>query len=350
MEGETECHDWEILVKTDSEAVKSPNSVDNSRGFEEIGADSESMIRLDYFSLENDGINVKSAVVDASDGGSVESDNPSWIDPGSDFRSQRRISCESWSDSGSDRSEERKFSEVDAIKELGFSGYAKTELDFEGISEIRGNKGGKEIIESFEDKIRGVEEKSELVFEDNMKSQVGFEVFEETKSEAMGLAEFRTNSGGDGVVPDDVGKARERAAVSDELDGGKLSGEGSSSVVAVDEKQQPGGHKEEKRKVAWWKVPFEVLKFCVFRVNPIWTFSMAAAVMGFVILGRKLYKMKHKTRTLQLKVAVDDKKVSQVMSRAARFNEAFSVVRRVPIVRPLLPAAVVNPWPVVSLR
>ena len=38
------------------------------------------------------------------------------------------------------------------------------------------------------------------------------------------------------------------------------------------------------------------------------------------------------------------------MSRAARLNEAFSVVRRVPIIRPALPAAGVNPWPVMSLR
>lgn len=39
------------------------------------------------------------------------------------------------------------------------------------------------------------------------------------------------------------------------------------------------------------------------------------------------------------------------MSRAARLNEAFSVVRRVPIVRPALPASGVNPWPaMMSLR
>jgi len=43
-------------------------------------------------------------------------------------------------------------------------------------------------------------------------------------------------------------------------------------------------------------------------------------------------------------------KVSQFMSRAARLNEAFSVVKRVPVIRPQLPAAGVSPWPVVSLR
>ncbi|CAN1132464.1 hypothetical protein LINPERHAP2_LOCUS7038 [Linum perenne] len=54
--------------------------------------------------------------------------------------------------------------------------------------------------------------------------------------------------------------------------------------------------------------------------------------MGFVILGRRLYNMKRKAKSLHLKVIVDDK-VSQFMSRAARLNEAFSVARRVPIVR-----------------
>lgn len=43
-------------------------------------------------------------------------------------------------------------------------------------------------------------------------------------------------------------------------------------------------------------------------------------------------------------------KVSQFMSRAARLNEAFSVVRRVPIIRPPLAAPGVTPWPAMSLR
>ncbi|KAI8005222.1 AP2-like ethylene-responsive transcription factor TOE2 [Camellia lanceoleosa] len=43
------------------------------------------------------------------------------------------------------------------------------------------------------------------------------------------------------------------------------------------------------------------------RANPAWTISVAAAVMGFVILGRRLYKMKRKSQSLQLKVAMDDR-------------------------------------------
>ncbi|MED6205114.1 hypothetical protein PIB30_015019 [Stylosanthes scabra] len=99
---------------------------------------------------------------------------------------------------------------------------------------------------------------------------------------------------------------------------------------------------EEETRVAWWKVPLEVFKYWVVRVSPIpaWSLSVAAAAafLGLVILGRRLYKMKRKTQTLKLNVALDDKKASQLMGRVARLNEAFSVVRRVPIVRPSLPA------------
>lgn len=113
------------------------------------------------------------------------------------------------------------------------------------------------------------------------------------------------------------------------------------------------GSEEDKRSVVWWKVPFEFLKYSVFRFRPVWTFSVAAAVMGFLILGRRLYKMKKKSWSLQVKVAMSDKKASEFLSRAARLNEAFSVVKQVPVIRASLPAAaggVGSSWPAMSLR
>ncbi|KAF8109195.1 hypothetical protein N665_0101s0025 [Sinapis alba] len=107
----------------------------------------------------------------------------------------------------------------------------------------------------------------------------------------------------------------------------------------------------EERVFVWWKIPIVVLKYCVFRVNPIWSFSTAAAVVGFIMLGRRLYHMKkRKSPTLQLKVLLDDKKVA---NHAARLNEAaISMVKRVPIIRPALPSSVVgmNQWSMMSLR
>ncbi|KAJ0234387.1 hypothetical protein HA466_0274220 [Hirschfeldia incana] len=111
-----------------------------------------------------------------------------------------------------------------------------------------------------------------------------------------------------------------------------------------------GGGGGEESVFVWWKIPIDVLKYCVFRVNPVWSFSMAAAVVGFVMLGRRLYHMKkRKTSTLQLKVLLDDK----VANHAARLNEAaISLVKRVPIIRPALPSSVVgmNQWSMMSLR
>ncbi|MFS7948973.1 hypothetical protein Hanom_Chr06g00566081 [Helianthus anomalus] len=116
------------------------------------------------------------------------------------------------------------------------------------------------------------------------------------------------------------------------------------------EKVVKASGEEGGRVGVWWKIPLDLLKYCLFKASPVWSLSVAAAMMGVVILGRRLYRMKQKSRTLQLKVAVDDKKVSQVMSRAARLNEAFSVVKRAPIIRPSLPAAGITPWPVMALR
>lgn len=50
-----------------------------------------------------------------------------------------------------------------------------------------------------------------------------------------------------------------------------------------------------------------MVKYCVSRVSPVWIVSVAAAVLGIVILGRNLYKMKKKSRELEIKFTVDDK-------------------------------------------
>ncbi|XP_010530105.1 PREDICTED: uncharacterized protein LOC104806752 isoform X2 [Tarenaya hassleriana] len=110
-----------------------------------------------------------------------------------------------------------------------------------------------------------------------------------------------------------------------------------------------GSGDESKRSgIVWWKMPFVLLKYCAFKIGPVWTVSMAAAVMGLAILGRRLYKVKKKAQRFQLKVTIDDKKISQAMSQASRLNEAFTEVRRVPVIRPALPSP--GAWPVLSLR
>uniref|UniRef100_A0A5B6ZHK5 DUF6821 domain-containing protein n=1 Tax=Davidia involucrata TaxID=16924 RepID=A0A5B6ZHK5_DAVIN len=316
MDGEaSEFQDWEVLHNSDDTGlVNSSDSDENTRDLEGFEGDSEGMIRTDYFSLDSHKRYAKTvAEGDVSEKGSVESDNPSWIDPGSETRYPRKESGEFWSDSSSDRSDDRKFNEFDAKNELGFDENEKIQVGLEGIGEIgaESENSGKFWSDSGGMKF-GEFEDSEIVIGDYANLEKGSEISGEEKDEE-----------GDGHSRDSKDVAIEAT---------KLGGE------------------EEKRCVVWWKLPLEFLKYCAFRVNPVWTFSVAAALMGFIILGRRLYKMKRKSPGLQLKVTVDDKKVSQFMSRAARLNEAFSVVKRVPIMRPSLPAAGVTPWPVMSLR
>ncbi|RID75488.1 hypothetical protein BRARA_B02531 [Brassica rapa] len=126
-------------------------------------------------------------------------------------------------------------------------------------------------------------------------------------------------------------------------------GDTSAHVVAVDSAVVRSGDEGKKsRETVWWKIPFVLVKYYAFRIGPVWSVSIAAAVMGFVLLGRRLYHMKKKAQRIHLKVAIDEKKVSRVMSQAARLNEAFSEVRRVPVIRPALPSP--GAWPVLSLR
>ncbi|KAG6522642.1 hypothetical protein ZIOFF_019788 [Zingiber officinale] len=106
-----------------------------------------------------------------------------------------------------------------------------------------------------------------------------------------------------------------------------------------------------KRVMVWWKFPFELIRFCAFRVKPFWSFSIAAAVLGVWMLGKRLSDRKHKTRSIPLNVPLDVKRGSQMKIQATRLNEAFSVLRQSPILRaPLHPTSGLTSWSVVSLQ
>ncbi|CAN6475505.1 unnamed protein product [Victoria cruziana] len=101
---------------------------------------------------------------------------------------------------------------------------------------------------------------------------------------------------------------------------------------------------------SWWRVPFELMKVFVLRSSPFWSLSVGVVAIGVLILGKRWFKAKRKSQN-SVKVCVDDKqKVSQFMIQAARLNEAFSVVRRVPVIRSSLLPSGVSPWPVIGLR
>ncbi|KAM5550112.1 hypothetical protein ABKV19_001184 [Rosa sericea] len=307
-----ELQDWEVL-----HSAEEPAAVVESHGsFSAIEADAEGMIRSDYFSLENQGRYGYAK----SEEGSVESDNPSWIDPVQ--VTTYKESGGFWSDSASDRSDDRKSHDFEVRGELGFAGNEQSRVLSEPVEESLGKFGS-----------------------DEAEGKVSFQEIGEVGSFDKDSGKFWSDSGGEGLVSVKFDKEGGSS------DSNKESADEESAETAVEEVKTvaKSGDEGEKKVVLWWKVPLEVLKYCVFKVSPVWSFSVAAAVMGLVILGRRLYRMKRKSQSVHFRVAMDDKKVSQFMSRA-RLNEAFSVVRRVPIIRPSLPAAGVNPWPVMSLR
>ncbi|CAA0809831.1 Unknown protein [Striga hermonthica] len=304
----TDFNDWELLHST--------SDSDSAPGEPLSEIDAGGLIQLDYFSLDARNI----VVEDMGDGQSAAgSDNPSWIDPGPEENPNMYIHKESgefWSDSGSDRSDDREFVQKEAVNEMGFSQDEKKGVRVGGIGEIFEGDGekaedlGKVCLESSGVKISSLEHGAVA---EEVDSHVELEVSGEENS-GMKMVE-----GGDQVMEDDRSKKN-----------GEL----------------------KKRSIVWWKMPVEFLRYCLFRMSPVWAVSVAAAaMMGFAILGRRLYKMKKRAKGLEIKVTVDDKKVSQVMSRAARLNEAFSIVKRVPMIRPSLPAVgSTNTWPVMSLR
>ena len=230
-------HDWEVLHGSDSESIGDDSE---SKCFDCIDGDSGGAIRPDYFSLDSP-IAFKNTGGVSEDGVSVNSNNPSWIDPGSDTRSPRKEFTEFWPDSASDRSDDHKFAEFEVNNDLGFAQNEKIEAN----------------SDKYWSDSTGFEAKNEEFVDDGMEVKgVGDEV-------------VQVKEGGD--------------------------------VVEV-EKASEG----EKRVMAWWKLPLELLKYCMFRMNPAWTVPMAAAVMGFMILGRRYYRMKRKSKSVHMKVTVDD--------------------------------------------
>lgn len=201
--------DWEVIDDSSSSIA---NSISYLHGIE---TDSNGIIKSDYFSLDSSHTNY---VLD--DQISIESDNPSWIDPVSD--TTNKPITEIWTTDGSGS---------DDVSDV---------VEFEA----------KSVVESDERK-------------------VSFNDDKETETEDLG-----------------------------------------------EEKMM-----ERNRVAVWYKLPLDLLKYCLFKASPVWSLSIAAAMMGVVILGRRLYKMKQKTRTLQLTM---DDKVCLLLIFSRVYDECFT--------------------------
>ncbi|XP_010910574.1 uncharacterized protein [Elaeis guineensis] len=308
MEEPVDFQEWELLQTSEVAAA-----AENLKPLGELEADSDDggAIKSDYFALDSDARYPKRAALAGGDseeeGGHADSDNPSWVDPESDCRYLDR---------------------PEGV--LGLAGIGLPRRDFGGFWSDESSDGQRSQLDS---------EKGDLGHTGDSRFGLGLEGIEDghqnsDKKDASG--------GGIGEIGGgEMGKEEPRKMESD------------ASVEMVDKRvasETVPVSGREKRAMVWWKLPLELLRFCVFRVKPVWSISIAAVFLGFVMLGRRLYKMKHKSRSIPLKVSIDDKKATQFKIHAARLNEAFSVVRRVPIMRASLAAGGVTPWPVVGFQ
>ncbi|XP_073288118.1 uncharacterized protein [Primulina huaijiensis] len=309
LEATDEFQDWEVLP--------SNSCLNSADSFHDIH--SGPFIQNNHFSYDAQ----SSSLEDFDDNKSADSGNPSWIDPGSDENPVRYLYKESgefWSDSSSAQSDDLR-----TCDSVGGNGSSLSQMQ-------AGSEGTGEIGEGTVEKTEGLDN---LCSEFTRIVEVSKKLDDSVQSSVVG-------------IDCDTSSCDEVEASAVEMLQNESIGRVGGSVVNGN-----GNHKPveiKKSGVLWWKMPMEFLKCCLFRMSPVWSLSVAAAVMGFVILGRRLYKMKAKTKILEIRVAFDDKKASQVMSRAARLNESFSVVKRVPVIQPSLPAVGVTTWPAMSLR
>ncbi|KAF8047050.1 hypothetical protein N665_3236s0001 [Sinapis alba] len=132
-----------------------------------------------------------------------------------------------------------------------------------------------------------------------VESQAGVEEHIEDASKCLPESEGNEVSGDSGIVSGEEEIASDSVAV-------EGSGGDTGDVVAVDSTVRSGDESKD-REAVWWKMPFVLVKYYAFRIGPVWSVSMAAAVMGFVLLGRRLYHMKKKAQRFHLKVAIDEK-------------------------------------------
>ncbi|KAG7033414.1 hypothetical protein SDJN02_07470 [Cucurbita argyrosperma subsp. argyrosperma] len=353
----SEFHDWEVLHDYEYDhtfpQVHSNFPDSNSRFFHVIEGDSGSRttIWFDYFSLRDHQNDAKTSLESTvNDACLVELENLNSNDTDSENRNSRRSTSELGSESGDGLLDDQSHA----------NGFADITKSVTGFEEIATDVENLERRESDDGKFSGsafVARDEPLSAKDLCSPMESEGSGEEIESQDEVLDSNSIGNESVSLKFGDCGKESDHIdSVNDVLnrDLGGEDGESSEKIdVGTEEvkvEAKSGEIDAQRRRVVWWKVPFQVLRYFFLKASPAWSFSVAVAFMGMVILGRRLYKMKRKTTSLQLKIAVDDKKISQFADRAARLNEAFSMVRRVPEVRASWTGAGANSWPAMSMR
>ncbi|CAL4953374.1 unnamed protein product [Urochloa decumbens] len=149
-----------------------------------------------------------------------------------------------------------------------------------------------------------------------------------------------SDSSSDGERPEDeVTQPVERARA-----------EGGAAADAAAEGAEGAVAKGGGAPVRWWKLPLDALRVWALRAaRSAWSVPFAVALLGFAVLGRRLYRMRRQSKAVgRVRLVLDEKKTSQFKGQASRLNESTAMLRRAPIIKPMLPANGVTPWPVLG--
>jgi len=184
---------------------------------------------------------------------------------------------------------------------------------------------------------------------------------DEEEGEAEGLLAGSDNASWVEPDPDDLlFPGRDRAALWSDS-----SSDGERPEVEVTEpvertRAEAGAAAEEERAegavakgggpVRWWKLSLDALRVWALRAaRSAWSVPFAVALLGFAVLGRRLYRMRRQSKAVgRVRLVLDEKKASQFRGQASRLNEPTTMLRRAPIIKPMLPANGVTPWPVLG--
>lgn len=272
MEEPSNLQDWEILSDSDT----------NSIAFEEI-------IHADYFALDSNKLR------HAQDKNLM--DSQSETEKGASF-----IADDAKSQMGFDG-----IDAVDAVINKGGSFVAddsKMELGLEG------NEPSYVFDSKNEDSVEEIQKEDSFPVDDSQ-MEVGFGGSEpriQNSEHDLGAEEIQK---GESFTVDDSQMEVESVEEMDSIDLKELrrDGEDSSqeSTLEMSSSENNLVGDGEKKVFMWWKLPLGILNLCVSRVRPVWCISMAAAVIGILMVGRRLYRMKHKSRRIPLKVSFEDK-------------------------------------------
>jgi hypothetical protein len=63
----------------------------------------------------------------------------------------------------------------------------------------------------------------------------------------------------------------------------------------------------EKKRGGVWEMPWEIVKYCLSKVKPAWYISLAGAILGLVWIGRRMYRIREKKRSVSVQASMDGK-------------------------------------------